>query len=712
MLPSACPLGMTDGPEPDTEPSALNTSAATPPSDSPRALEPAELEWRLDGEAREAPFSSRYADVYFSRHDGREESRFVFIEHNRLPARFRDWRESRAFVIGETGFGTGLNVMLAWSCFICDAPSDARLHIVSTEKHPLDRESLQRAWRAWPDLAEQAEALVDQWPDAVPGVHRLRLDARVTLDLHFGDAAESLAALDATVDAWLLDGFAPARNPDMWHAGLFHAMARASRPGTTFATFTCAGFVRRALREAGFAWRKVPGFGRKREMLCGELDTSSSDTPSSDTPRAATPWFMAPPRQRTTRVAVIGAGIAGSSVAESLARRGSRVTLIDREGVASAASGNPQAALYVKLAAEPNRQSLFYLAALLHARRWLASIDPARELWSDCGLLALAPSERERQRQARFLEHYALPAEVVRTCHAPDVRDREQALNDAEALHGNGERHANDALYYPGAGWVDPVALCQRLAARPGIETRRTALESLSPLADGWQLTLGDGTLTVDQVVFATGSASAPWLDGLPLQPIRGQISTLDLETLSTPEREAAMRLARVLCAEGYVLPPRNGALVFGATFSPNDTGLEIRAEDHRRNLAELARTAPALADALGPIDVSQLTGRTAIRAASPDKTPYAGPLPIAERWRHDYAELGKDAKRRFSAPGAHYPGLWVSTAHGSRGMVSAPLCAELIASRMFDEPMPLPRELVDHLHPGRRLIADLIRGH
>ncbi|WP_110666798.1 bifunctional tRNA (5-methylaminomethyl-2-thiouridine)(34)-methyltransferase MnmD/FAD-dependent 5-carboxymethylaminomethyl-2-thiouridine(34) oxidoreductase MnmC [Salinicola halophilus] len=664
-------------------------SSSTAPGDAASALriEPAELEWRRDAADREAPFSARYDDVYFSREDGREESRFVFLAHNRLAERLAAWPSSRAFVVGETGFGSGLNMLLAWECFDRHAPASARLHLISTEKHPMGRDSLARIWQSWPDLAARAQTLIAQWPHAVAGIHRLRLDARVTLDLHIGDAAESLAALDGQVDAWFLDGFAPAKNPDMWHAGLFRAMAAASHGETTFATFTCAGFVRRGLADAGFRWRKVPGFGRKREMLCGELATQPADDARRDTP-----WFSPPPLRSAEHVAVIGAGIAGASVAEALTRRGSRVTLVDPGGIAGGASGNPQAALYVKLAAEPNRQSLFYLAALQHAHRLLATLDPERTLWSDCGLLALASDEREQRRQRRFLDHYGLPANLVDACPA----------ERATALSGLAQRM--DALHYADAGWVDPAALCRRLIARSGATLRQAALKTLRETEAGWQLvfdndSLDDGPLIVDQVVFAAGAASTAWLEGIPLQSIRGQVSML--------EDDALPALERVLCAEGYVLPPRNGRLTFGATFHPNDADTTVRDTDHRRNLTELSRTAPAL----GEIDPGRLTGRASVRAASPDKTPYAGPVPIAARWRADYGDLGKDARRRFTTPGAHYPGLWISAAHGSRGMVSAPLCAELVASRIHGEPLPLPRALVDHLHPGRRLISDLIRG-
>jgi len=668
------------------------SNSALPPL---TGLDTPALDWRRDETDRLSPHSTAFDDVYFSRHDGRAETEHVFIRANRLPERFAAWHETRPFVIGETGFGTGLNVLCAWACFTEHAPPDARLHIVSTERFPLGRDDLARALAAWPAFAAPARRLLDQWPPPVAGVHRLWLDDRVILDLHFGDSTQMLHQLDGRVDAWFLDGFAPGKNPEMWQPELFAAMAAASRPGASAATFTCAGVVKRGFRAAGFAWRKVPGFGRKREMLVAELAQ-----PPVDDSRRARPWFTPPAPHPTRHVAVIGAGLAGTSVAHALARRGVTVTLVDRAGPAAGASGNRQGALYVKLAAETNAQSRFYLAGLLHSRRCLETLDPARTLWQDCGVLQRVTGEREARRQRRFLDHHPLPGAVVRGIDA----------DEAGALAG----WPLDAggLDYPQAGWVDPAALCRRLADTPGIAVRRGEVTALDAVDGGWALRLADGdTLVADQVVIAAATRANRFAQstGLPLQAIRGQVTSVALP-------DSAPRPQRVVCAGGYVSPPVDNVLTFGATFHPNVADAAPSEADHAANLAELERTLPgyvaALRDAGVDLDPARLHGRAAVRAASPDKTPYAGPLPDAPAWRHDYAALAKDARRRVpETPGHHHPGLWISAAHGSRGLSSAPLCAELIASRICDEPAPLPRELVDHLHPGRRLIAELMRG-
>ncbi|GHE20890.1 bifunctional tRNA (5-methylaminomethyl-2-thiouridine)(34)-methyltransferase MnmD/FAD-dependent 5-carboxymethylaminomethyl-2-thiouridine(34) oxidoreductase MnmC [Halomonas urumqiensis] len=660
------------------------------------ALDTARLDWQRDDTGEQAPRSLAFDDVYFSRHDGRAETEHVFLAANRLPERFAAWRQTRPFVVGETGFGTGLNMLCAWACFDRHAPPSARLHLVSTEKYPLQRDDLARALANWPDLAPRAERLIAQWPEPVAGVHRLWLDERVTLDLHFGDTRERLLRLDGRVDAWFLDGFAPSANPEMWHPALFAAMAARSRPDATFATFTCAGVVKRGLAAAGFTWRKVPGFGRKREMLAGEIGT-----PPVDDRRDATPWFTPPPPQRARHVAVIGAGIAGGSVAAALARRGIRVTLLDRDAPSAGASGNAQGALYVKLAADTNLQSRFYLAGLMTSQRWFSQLDPDHCLWQPCGVLQLASSDKAASRQARFLAHHPLPPGVV------------EGIDAAEASRRAGLEIAAPALDYPQAGWVRPAALCQRLAESPGVMFRQADVEALTrdTPTECWRLTMTDGdTLNADQVVIATATLANRFAQTreLPLQPVRGQVSQLNLPP-------GAPALSRVVCDTGYVAPAAEGVLTFGATFSPHDSDTALREADHAANLAELEGMLPGFVDALreagAELDPAQLTGRAAVRAASPDKSPYAGPVPDAQAWRDAYAALAKDATRVPATPGRHHGGLWISAAHGSRGLASAPLCAELIASRICDEPLPLEQPLVDHLHPGRRLIRDLIRG-
>lgn len=248
-------------------------------------IQTATLTWNEQG----TPVSKQFDDVYFSNQDGLEETRYVFLHGNRLPQRFAT-HPRPLLVVAETGFGTGLNFLTLWQAFagFRQAEPDAalqRLHFISFEKFPLQQADLAAAHARWPELAPYADELRAQWPLPLPGCHRLLLaEGRITLDLWFGDVNELLPQFDASmnnqVDAWFLDGFAPAKNPDMWTEQLFAAMARFARPEGSFATFTAAGFVRRGLQQAGFQVNRCKGFGQKREMLAGGLPADTQPTPT------------------------------------------------------------------------------------------------------------------------------------------------------------------------------------------------------------------------------------------------------------------------------------------------------------------------------------------------------------------------------------------------------------------------------------------------
>ncbi|HOY87556.1 MAG: tRNA (5-methylaminomethyl-2-thiouridine)(34)-methyltransferase MnmD [Methylotenera sp.] len=227
---------------------------------------PAKLEWR-DGQ----PYASTFQDVYFSSDNGLLETDYVFLQGNALQSRWQTLNTPH-FTIAETGFGTGLNFLSAIKLWLEVAPATAMLHYISTEKHPLSLQDLTSALALWPTLAEFSDHLLENYEKLLQGNQALDLfQNRVCLSLLVGDATTQLRQIHGAVDAWFLDGFSPAKNPDMWQTELFQQIVRLSAVGSTFATFTSAGHVRRNLAAAGFNTQKRAGFGKKREMLQGIL---------------------------------------------------------------------------------------------------------------------------------------------------------------------------------------------------------------------------------------------------------------------------------------------------------------------------------------------------------------------------------------------------------------------------------------------------------
>lgn len=644
----------------------------------------------IDWDDQGRPHSRHYDDVYFSRNEGTLETRYVFIEGNRLEARFAALEANACLVIGETGFGTGMNFFCAWQAFAAHAQADARLHFISVEKYPLSLEDLTRAARLWPELAAYWQPLLDQYVAVHPGFQQFSLDGgRVTLTLLIGDALEQLPLLDARIDAWFLDGFAPAKNPDMWTPELFAQLARLSGPGTTIGTFTTTGWVRRSLVEAGFAMKKVPGLGKKWEVMHGQFTGVGKP--------AAAPWYARPPQPPGPREAlVIGAGLAGSGTANSLARRGWQVTVLERHAeAAQEASGNPQGVLYLKLSAHGTALSQMILAGFGYTRRWLEQLQRGRD-WDACGVLQLAFNDQEATRQGKLAA--AFDASLVRQL------DRQQAEQVA------GIRLASGGLFYPQGGWVHPPALCQAQLEHAGIRLLPYSEVLSLDYRDGlWQARAGERLLASAPVVVLANAADVQRLlpsARLPLKRIRGQITRL-------PATQASRALGTVVCADGYIAPPRGDEHTLGASFDFHSDDLAPTAAEHQSNLGLLHDISADLAQRLhaDTLDPTTLEGRAAFRCTSPDYLPIVGPIADRETFDQAYAALRKDARQVPDTPCPWLPGLYINSGHGSRGLITAPLCGELVAAWVCGEPLPLPRAVAEACHPNRFALRELIRG-
>lgn len=648
------------------------------------------IDW-IDGQ----PYSSRFGDVYFSRASGIDETRHVFLEGNRLAERFANLPPRGRFSIGETGFGTGLNFLCAWRLFEQVAPEEARLHFVSTELAPLSEADLARALALWPELEWYSAVLLAQWDDLAPAwQHFVLADGKVTLTLLVGDARDTLPQLDAEVDAWFLDGFSPAKNPELWTPELMQAISRCSRTGTTFATYSSAGGVRRSLEAAGFRVEKTPGFGPKREMLRG-----ACVTPVAQAYRA--PWLRRRRDSLSTRDAiVIGGGLAGATAAASLTARGIDVTLLERHAnFAAEASGNAQGVLYAKLSPHDTALSRLLMSGYAFSLRELASTLPEDgKAWSRCGVLQLAHDAAEASRQA-LLADRGWPRSFLRLVDRTEAR----AIAGVDVPSGG--------LFFERGGWVHPPVLCEALAQRRLIVPvpRHEALH-IERLGSGrWRVSgAGGWGAEADLVVIATAADTRAFAATahLPTHVIRGQLTHL-------PRVDASAPLATVLCGEGYFAPARGGVHCLGATFGIRDQGVDVRADDHRQNLALLRALSPALADAFveSTRDLDRVDGRAALRCVAPDYLPIVGPLVDSALFSDRFARLSKDATTEFADEAPWLDGLFVSVAHGSRGLVTAPIAGELIAAQAFGEPAPLPSGVVDALSPARFLARGLKRA-
>lgn len=650
---------------------------------------------QIDWDELGRPHSRQYDDIYFSKDQSLEETSHVFIEQNDLRQRFAALAPGECFVIGETGFGTGLNFLYAWQLFEQLAPAGARLHFISAEKFPLTRDDLRRALALWPGMASQGQALLAQYVAVHEGYQPFLFDnGRISLTLMIGDAREQFEKLDGRIDAWFLDGFAPAKNPDMWTPELFAQLGRLSVPGTTLGTFTSTGWVRRALIAVGFGMKRIPGIGKKWEVLRGLFKGWPEEQPL---PAPIAPWYRRPAALEGPRHAlVIGAGLAGCSSAASLAARGWQVSLLERHAeLASEASGNPQGVLYLKLSAHGTVLSQLIVSGFGHTRRLLERLQRGAD-WDDCGVLQLAFDAKEDQRQAQLAG--AFSDELLQRL------DRQQA----EAIAGI--TLPSGGLFYPEGGWVHPPALCRWQAGQANVRllTHHDVLQ-LRRVDGLWQALDGERVLAEAPVVVLAGAAEIRQFEGsagLPLKRIRGQITRLPLTA-------ASQALQTVVCADGYVAPPRHGEHTLGASFDFHSSDTVPTVEEHRSNLELLRDISPDLAERLeiDQLDAQRLEGRAAFRCTSPDYLPLVGPLAQAEAFAATYAGLAKNARQVPDEPCPWLEGLYINSGHGSRGLITAPLCGELLAAWVNGDALPVPRELAEACHPNRFMLRELKRG-
>lgn len=657
------------------------------------AIQPANLEFNAEG----TPVSRDFDDVYFSNDNGLEETRYVFLDGNHLGTRFPE-HPRRLFVVAESGFGTGLNFLTLWQAFDCfrAAYPEAtlqRLHFISFEKFPLTAHDLRLAHQRWPELAHWAEQLQTQWPPAIGGCHRLILDdGRVTLDLWLGDINDLTDKLDDSmnqkVDAWFLDGFAPAKNPDMWSPHLFSAMARLARPGATLATFTSAGFVRRGLQEAGFTMRKTKGFGRKRDMLVGVMEQDLAIP-------AQAPWFAR--RASTSReVAIVGGGIASALLSLALLHRGWQVTLYCAdEAPATGASGNRQGALYPLLSAHDPALFQFFPAAFTFARRLYDSLPVAFDHdW--CGVTQLGWDEKSQQKITQMLS-LGLPEDIAHAVTAQQVTET------------TGVDTGCGGIQYPLGGWLCPAELTSAaiaLGQSRGLTVYYAhKVQSLSRTAH-WKLRFADGKEAQHaSVVLANGHHITQFTQtaSLPVYPVGGQVSHI-------PTAPQLSKLRQVLCYDGYLTPqnPSNGHHCIGASYHRGETDMQYSEADQQQNRQRLVDCFPDASWAK-EVDVSEGQARCGVRCATRDHLPMAGNVPDYDATLEVYQDLADSKETAVSAP--VHPELFMLGGLGSRGLCSAPLLAEALAAQMSDEPVPLDRVTLAGLNPNRLWVRKLLKG-
>lgn len=404
------------------------------------------------------------------------------------------------------------------------------------------------------------------------------------------------------------------------------------------------------------------------------------------------PWYAQPEAQPPEQVTIIGAGIAGASTAYALASQGIKVTVFDQGDIAAAASGNRQGLIYAKISPHLTPQSQLLLSGYGFTLRLLQQLLPQRQEWANCGVLHLDVTPQERKRN-QTLAQWPYP-------------ELFHPLNQQQASSKAGLPLPCGGLFWPQGAWLHPPGLVAKLLAHPNISVHTHSEVTHISQHDGlWWLRLAAETTpshSCTHLVLCQGHLAQQFLDlnTLPLTPIRGQVS-------HQPQPSALTPLKIALSGHSYISPPWQNQYCYGASFVANVTDTSLSTSEASDNLAALHTLCPDLAQQLDP---SLTKGKAAIRCDSHDHLPLVGAIGDKINLRKAYAALAIDKTTAIADAHVWQPNLYINTAHGSRGLATAPLCGFALAHQIMGQSSSLSEALRQALHPNRFWIRQLVR--
>jgi tRNA 5-methylaminomethyl-2-thiouridine biosynthesis bifunctional protein len=683
------------------------------------------------------------------------QAREVFLQGNGLPER---WQGRDRFTVLEAGFGLGHNFMATWSAWRRDPGRCRHLFFASIEKHPLTAGDFARVHLQIPagehDHALLAHALHRRWPELTPGLHLIHFEGheaqvlaqvvaggeqaaasgpwRVTLMLAFGDVADVLPQLMLQADAFYLDGFAPARNPERWAPELLARLNRLAAPDATVATRPAAQETRDALTQAGFAVCDAPGQGGKLDACQGTYRPRHLPEP--------------PPggQRRTPAIAhrtalIVGVGLAGACTALALCREGWHVTLVDQaSGPAKGASGNPGGLFHSIVHGEDGVHTRAHRAAALATCRLLQW--PLKPWPSDLsqlnGLLRLAPRETA-QAAADLLDHLGWPASHLHWLDAAAASQRAQVPLNSGAWCFEQAGVVNPSAWVPallqqarewaqrtGGGLQCEWGVQVQALQQDGAQWRVDGLRGPSSFGPNWRAQAHSVVLCNAQAVNALVRSLPPHQASteLPLSAVRGQTTLISAQAQQDLVDTAGLPRPHLptlpLAGSGYALRLPDGGLLLGATTQHHDADPTVRDVDHQHNLRQavglgvLPEAWGAWAQGLPDTSNHPLMGRTQWRATTPDRLPLVGALPWSATRLALNAQRRMDQVRLLPRNRDEAGGLYVVSGLGSRGITWAGLLVDLVAHWVAGTSCPVEVDLRDAMDPARFLARQHKRGH
>jgi tRNA 5-methylaminomethyl-2-thiouridine biosynthesis bifunctional protein len=580
------------------------------------------------------------------------------------------WRERESFVLLDSEFGSGEHFFATWQAWRNDLQRPRQLHYLALLPQLAAPDQLRQAAEKFPEWQALHTELCAEWPPAVPGFHRIFLQhGQLVLTLMIGDGAACLRQVTARVDAFRLHG----RSWRQWPLSALNTLGRLAAEHASLDIPGAEPAARKQLQQAGFVFENGSGL---------EMPALRARFAPRFTARSAPA-----PAHADRRAIVIGAGLAGSAACQRLAQRGWSVTLIEgHTAPAQQASGNSAGIFMPLLSRDDNPGSRLSRSAYLFALqawRQLGGIGNTFD-GTACGVLQIARDAAHAENQQQLADYWRYPADYA------------QWLDQAAASRLAGCQVSSGAWFFPAAGWVQPRSLCQAMLDSCGKQLQTHFGQHAAILErsqDGWTVRDRHGAKIAGApvVVLANACDALQFAQAgdLPLSAIRGQITYLGAGQVPA--------IKPVLCGEAYLTPAYAGTCSIGASYD-EDGETALRQDSQDDNLARLAKLLPGWRPGQQP-----LAGRVGFRCVASDRLPLVGALPDKNGASTVRETKLKDLPR--------FPGLYSLLGYASRGLIWAPLAAELLASQLNGEPLPIEADLAAALDPARFLLKEQRRN-
>lgn len=597
-------------------------------------------------------------DIYFNPEDPIGESIHNFLIPNRLSERFQ---EDRSVSIAELGFGAGLNFLLTLRMWAEERRPGA-LHYISFEKNPVAWNDLNHFYQSLPELMEYIHLLEFDRVSLHPGINTIFLkELNATLILIIGEVNEWLSQMNFKADVWYLDGFAPSLNPDMWSTAIIKEISSHSATSTSLSSFSVNGNLRRELVNSGWNVQKLKGYKNKREMLTA-IFSGTSDV-LEKTPGDATDNFPAKKLNPKKKIAIIGAGIAGCSLAYYLSEHSHDVTIFDdRTSMLNHASDNPLALIMPELSRQADARSLLLMNAMSFLQRSFKSLNIYDSIFIPSGVIRFPTSERLKL-LIEELPSFGIPDPIAR------------AISPSETSKRLGFETRHSSLFFEESGFIEPRSLCRKYLELCNQTVISKVVSQIKPSRNSWVLfdRFGSEIGAFDVVVLASGVGSADLcsdLVSIPFTKNFGQILSFESEA----------KISNLpICFQGYLIGNEN-RYCLGATYEHAEVKLSF--EETKKELFNKLENVIGESN-IAKIKPANLEIKGAYRANTPDRLPYSGSL-----------ENGNSS--------VNLNGLFLHTNFGSRGFTLAPLLSSQLACQLSNKMDILDRKLISAINPLR----------